>query len=139
MKKIQIVCSGIVLVVISSLAQAVELSLNTSDGRSGELKDGTKVATGRIICRGTYTSFHTWMNSRQMGNIPGHYIILGRHDSHNEMRVRLDGAGWLPSVSDGQGMVSTGIPEQHTFDVVIDGNQRLGPDEYILSVSGECS
>ncbi|EHP4606298.1 adhesin, partial [Escherichia coli] len=58
---------------------------------------------------------------------------------HNEMRVRLDGAGWLPSVSDGQGMVSTGIPEQHTFDVVIDGNQRLGPDEYILSVSGECS
>lgn len=38
MKKIQIVCSGIVLVVISSLAQAVELSLNTSDGRSGELK-----------------------------------------------------------------------------------------------------
>lgn len=53
MKKIQIVCSGIVLVVISSLAQAVELSLNTSDGRSGELKDGTKVATGRIICRGT--------------------------------------------------------------------------------------
>lgn len=69
MKKIQIVCSGIVLVVISSLAQAVELSLNTSDGRSGELKDGTKVATGRIICRGTYTSFHIWMNSRQMGNI----------------------------------------------------------------------
>ncbi|MFP1592109.1 AfaD family invasin [Escherichia coli] len=77
-----------------------------------------KIATRRIICREAHTGFHIRINARQQES-RGHYIIQGRRDSRHELRVRIAGEGWSPSVTGGQeGMVSYGQREQGVFDVV---------------------
>lgn len=138
-KSILTVLTGVVLMVSGGHAQAEELNIVPHKGMTGELRDGMKIATGRIICREAHTGFHIRINARQQESRPGHYIIQGRRDSRHELRVRIAGEGWSPSVTGGQeGMVSYGQREQGVFDVVADGRQRVEADKYIYSVTGEC-
>ena len=130
----------LVVVMMSGFSQAAELSLDVRKSAGTELLDGEKIATGRIICREAYTGFYIWMNSREDERRPGHWVIQGKHDSRNELRVRVDGDGWSVATGGGRRLVKAGgTEEQAVFDVVADGRQRAGADAYILSVSGSCA
>ncbi|MUN05367.1 AfaD family invasin [Escherichia coli] len=130
---------GVVLIFVSSLSQAVEMNLDARNGMSGELRDGARMATGRILCREAHSEFHIWMNTQQVENRPGLYIVEGKYDPRHKIRVRLEGDGWLSSVlNEDQGVIKKDSAEQTVFDVVVDQNQSVAPDEYVFSVFGEC-
>ncbi|EFG6833514.1 adhesin [Escherichia coli] len=138
-KRVLTALSSTVLIVASSLSQAVELNLVPRNGVIGDLYDGTNIATGRIVCLGEHMSFNLWINSPSVENNPGHYIIQGRQDSRHKLYVRIDGEGWSPSVREGRkGMVRYGQDEQAVFHVVLDGRQNVVADEYVYSITGEC-
>lgn len=138
-KGIQAALSGAVLVFISAQLQAAELNMVPRHGMNGDLRDGTKIATGRITCREAHTGFMVWMNARQSESTPGHYIIQGRRDDRHELRVRIGGEGWSESVTEGrEGVVTHRPDEQAVFDVLADGDQHVSPDEYVYSVAGAC-
>ncbi|EHR8284208.1 adhesin [Escherichia coli] len=136
-KIIKAFCSVLLMFMISSL-QAAEISLTSLNG-SGELWDGTKVATGRMVCHETHTVFQIWMNA-QTDNVQGHYIVQGKRDRRHEIRVRLEGENWFPSVTDQQvGIYRKKTEEQSVFYIVANGKQYVEPDEYIFTVAGKCS
>ncbi len=131
--------TGTILVVLSGHLQAAELNIVPRHGMNSDLRDGMKIATGRIICREAHTGFQIWINTRQLENSQGHYIIEGKRDDRHGLRVRIGGEEWSPSVTEGhEGSVSHSKNEQAVFDVVVDGNQHVTPDEYVYSVAGIC-
>ncbi|EIT0571509.1 AfaD family invasin [Escherichia coli] len=131
-------CLVVVMVMMAGVSQAAELSLDVRKSAGSELRDGEKIATGRIVCRESHTGFHVWMNGREDEGRPGHWLIQGRHESRNELRVRVEGEGWSTITEGEHRLVKVGTEEQVVFDVVSDGRQRAGADEYVLSVSGGC-
>ncbi|EPT7718396.1 AfaD family invasin [Escherichia coli] len=130
--------SGLAIVMMAGISQAAELNLDTRGVMSGELRDGTKLATGRIICREEHARFHIWMNARQDEGRPGHYLVQGKQGGRHEIRVKLKGDGWFAEQESLPGMVKTGTDDQAIFDVVVDGMQHATPDEYVLSITGNC-
>ncbi|TBN97381.1 adhesin [Salmonella enterica subsp. salamae serovar 13,22:z:-] len=138
-KSVLSVFSIAVLMIVTNLSQAAEVTLEAREGMSGSLRDGMRVATGSVVCRENHTGFQIKMNALPVDNSPGHYIVQGRRDKRHEMRVRLGGDGWSVSVAEGQeGVSRPGNGELVIFDVVVDGNQHVAPDEYVYSVSGKC-
>ncbi|HFW5409032.1 TPA: AfaD family invasin [Salmonella enterica subsp. enterica serovar Saintpaul] len=139
-KSILAALTGAVLTAFSCHLQAAEVDIVLHHRINSDLRDGMKIATGRIICRGTHTGFQVWINTHQLENSPGHYIIKGKRDDSHVLRVRIDGAEWSPSVTnDHEGAVrSYSQNGQVVFDVVADGNQHVAQDEYIYPVAGEC-
>ncbi|HAM3921900.1 TPA: adhesin [Escherichia coli] len=131
-------CLAAVMVMMAGVSQAAELSIDVHRPVGAELQDGERIATGRIICREAHTGFHVWMNAREDERRPGHYLIQGKHDRRHELRVRLDGGGWSVVREGGRGITRPGAGEQLVFDVMADGRQRAGVDEYVFSVSGNC-
>ncbi|HII2567949.1 TPA: AfaD family invasin [Escherichia coli] len=127
------------LMVMSGFSLAAELNLNSLGGMSGELRDGAIVATGRIVCQEAHTRLHVWMNAREDEGRPGHYLVRGKRDSRNEIRIRLEGKEWVPVPAGQRGVERTGTDTQVMFDVVADGRQHVDPDEYIFSVTGTCN
>lgn len=126
------------MIAISGLSQAAEVNLAPQRGINSNLQDGMRIATGRITCREAHTEFHVWINAYPVGNRSGSYIIQGKRGSSHELRVRIDGERWAPSVNKGNGMVRRAKDEQVVFDVVADGKQYVAPDEYIYTVTAEC-
>ena len=128
-----------VMVMMATVSQAAELSFDVRKSAEAELQDGEVIATGRIICREAHTGFHVWMNTREDGGRPGHYLIQGKRGDRNELRVRLEGDSWSVVQDERKGMIKSGSDELAVFDVVSDGRQRAGADEYAFSVSGSCT
>ncbi len=132
-------CLTAVMVMMAGVSQAAEMSFDVRKSAGPELRDGEKIATGRIICREAHTGFHVWMTVRADVGRPGHYLIQGKHGGRNELRVRLEGEGWSAAQEEQQGIIKPGSSELTMFDVVSDGRQRAGADEYVFSVSGSCT
>lgn len=132
-------CLAVVMVMMAGVSQAAELSLDVRKAMGAELRDGEKIATGRIICREAHTGFYIRMNGYEDEGRPGHYLIQGKHDSRHELRVRVEGEGWSVVTEGERRLVKAGTEEQVVFDVVSDGSQRAGADEYVISVSGNCA
>ncbi len=139
MKKIIPITSGFLLIALSVFSQAAEIELSLQHKNGGSLSDGTRMATGRILCRDSHSGFHVWMNAQKAEVQSAHYIIKGQLNNQHEMRVRLSGDGWYPSTTgEHNGIVKIGRDENAIFDILIDGNQNLTPDRYTLSLSGVC-
>ncbi|EFZ4722219.1 adhesin [Shigella sonnei] len=137
--KTHVLLGGLAFVMMSGFSQAAELSLDVRKSAGSELRDGEKIATGRIICREAHTGFYIRINGREDESRLGHWLIQGKHDGRNELRVRVDGEGWSVVTEGEHWLVKAGTEEQAVFDVVADGKQHAGTDEYILSVSGNCA
>ncbi|HEC4831796.1 TPA: adhesin, partial [Escherichia coli] len=100
---------------------------------------GMILATGRIICREIHTGFQIWMNDRQEGGHPRHYVIQNSKGNQGELRVRIGGNSWFSSLDEEwQGWIRLGKEKQVNFDVIVDGEQYIPPGKYIFSVSGKC-
>ncbi|EOM1209599.1 AfaD family invasin [Escherichia coli] len=137
-KRILAAVYSTLIIALSGVSQAAELVLYPQHNKGGSLADGVRIAKGRIVCRDVHSGFHIWMNAQKAGE-RAEYIIKGRINSQHEIRVRLGGDGWTPSVVKEQyGMERSGTEERAIFDVILDGNQYVAPDEYIFSVRGLC-
>lgn len=139
-RKMMHVSCGMLLMVMSGVSQAAELHLESRDpqSRHGQVRDGAKLATGRIICREAHTGFHVWMNERQVDGRAERHVVQSK-DGRHEMRVRIGGDGWSPLKGEGgKGVSRPGQEEQFFFDVMADGNQHIAPGEYLFSVGGAC-
>lgn len=137
---------GILVTVISTLmmassggVQAAELELYPQHNKGGRLDDGTRIATGLIICQDTHSGFHVWMNAQEAGEQSGHYIIKGQINTQHEIRVRFSGDGWSPYVGkERNGIARAGTDARAIFNILIDGGQDVASDNYIFSLRGEC-
>ncbi|EFM3715489.1 adhesin [Escherichia coli] len=137
-RKMMRVTCGMLLMVMSGVSQSAELTLESHGSRGGQLRDGEKLATGRIICREAHTGFHVWMNERQVDGRAERYVVQSK-DGRHELRVRTGGDGWSPVKGEGgKGVSRPGQEEQFFFDVMADGNQDIAPGEYRFSVGGAC-
>lgn len=94
-RKMMRVTCGMLLMVMSGVSQSAELTLESHGSRGGQLRDGEKLATGRIICREAHTGFHVWMNERQVDGRAERYVVQSK-DGRHELRVRTGGDGWSP-------------------------------------------
>ncbi|HBC0970021.1 TPA: adhesin [Escherichia coli] len=139
-KKILTGVSSFVLTAILGVSQAAEVSLDVSYGniRAGNVWDGARIATGRVVCRDSHTGFHIQMNAWREGYLSGHYLIRGKRDNRHELRVRLEGDGWYGAQDGTQGMLKSGDGEMAMFDVVADSKQYVLADEYVFSVTAKC-
>ncbi len=136
---IYVFLAGLVAIMITGGGQAAELSLDTNNRIShDELRDGTRLATGRIICREQHAEFQIWIHAREDAGHHGHYILQGIHGSHHELRVRVEGDGWSVATDEMRKMVKVGSESQATFAVVVDGGQQAFPDRYDFSIAGNC-
>ncbi|HAO7354462.1 TPA: adhesin [Escherichia coli] len=134
MRKMMRVTCGMLLMVMSGVSQAAELHLESRGGSGTQLRNGAKLATGRIICREAHTGFHVWMNERQVDGRAERYVVQSK-DGRHELRVRTGGDGWSPVKGEGgKGVSRPGQEEQVFFDVMADGNQEIAPGEYRFSV-----
>ena len=131
--------SCVVFLMIGGLSQAAEITLVSHRSTGSQLRDGMILATGRIICREIHTGFQIWMNDRQEGGHPRHYVIQNSKGNQGELRVRIGGNSWFSSLDEeGQGWIRLGKEKQVNFDVIVDGEQYIPPGKYIFSVSGKC-
>ncbi|EFA7453071.1 adhesin [Escherichia coli] len=138
-KRILAAISSTLIIALSGASQSAELEVYTQHSRGGRLADNAQIAKGRIVCQETHSGFYVWMNAQKAGEQSGHYIIKGQTNSQHEIRVRLGGDGWLPSViKDRNGVARSGTDERANFEILVDGNQNVAPDEYILSLRGVC-
>ncbi|EFA7448302.1 adhesin [Escherichia coli] len=139
MRKIILTAGSSLLLLLSGFSQATEMMLFPQYQKGGALSDGTRMATGRILCRDSHSSFHVWMNAKKIEGRSAHYIIKGQRNSKNEMRVRLSGDGWsADATEDRNGVVKIGKDESAIFDILIDGDQNAAPDKYIFFLRGVC-
>lgn len=138
-RNVHVLLIALMVMLMAVFSQAAELTLDSRREISGELRDGTKIATGRIVCRDAHTGFHIWMNVCEDEGRPGHCLIQGKHDNRHEIRVRIEGVGWLGAQEWKRGMVKNGTGEQAMFDVVSDGRQHVASDEYVYSITGNCT
>ncbi|EEV7142231.1 TPA: aggregative adherence fimbria I minor subunit AggB [Escherichia coli] len=129
---------GVLVMVMSGLLDAAEITLISHKTLGSQLRDGMKLATGRIACREPHDGFHIWINASQNGKV-GHYIVQNNRETKHELKVKIGGGGWSSSLIEGQrGVYRQGEEKQAIFDIMSDGNQYSAPGEYIFSVSGEC-
>ncbi|HBC9793591.1 TPA: adhesin [Escherichia coli] len=126
----------LITIIMPSFLQATEINLYSHDRFIHELRDGTKLVTGRIRCPEGYTAIHVWINSRED---KGHYFIQGNKNRQHEVKVRLEGDDWHPSTrANNRGIEKSNSSNQAIFYVVVDGKQQPVSDEYTFSISSSC-
>lgn len=104
---------------------------------SGDLKDGTHLAEGRIITRSGGSGFHVWINTTVVGQSHNHYMIEGSISQKHRLYVRLEKNGWEPDDTEKGGLRYTGNTNSEKFYIVVDGDQHVEPDQYHLIISGD--
>ncbi|HHY8365315.1 TPA: AfaD family invasin [Escherichia coli] len=138
-KKIQLLFAGLAVMLLPNLSCAAEITLDEQFVIGGDLRNGTKIAKGRIFCPEAHTEFRIWVNSQAQKKGTGHYILLGKHSENNRMNIRLEGDGWRVSSIEAKNILTKFWSGNiATFDVVVDGDQKVPSDEYFISVSGYC-
>lgn len=136
--------SGLMIVFIVMLnsgqalaGDAFRLSLQIKQGlQAGTVKDGTSIGRGTLVNHDTHTGFRLWAMPLAPLARPGYYVLTGKQSGIHILRIRLVPRG-LP-VTDKPGnaemLLNTGN-DQIAFDVVVDGDQRVDADSYVLSLS----
>ncbi len=70
---------GVLVMVMSGLLDAAEITLISHKTLESQLRDGMKLATGRIACREPHNGFYIWINASQNGKV-GHYIVQNNRE-----------------------------------------------------------
>ncbi|EEJ1196347.1 adhesin [Salmonella enterica] len=116
---------------------SAELTLDMRQVVNGSLRDGEKLATGRLVCREAHSGFQVRLEAPTQGEAAERYIIRGKNNIRHELKVRPEGSGWH-TVLGGWGVKKTSTEEHVIFNIVADGQQEPVADEYVLQVTGFC-
>ncbi|MBI0676607.1 hypothetical protein HCH73_06060 [Citrobacter koseri] len=123
--------SGLLPAVKAQAADGIRLTVVDGGGlRSGEVKDGTRIARGVVSSREKHSGFHVWSDAQASGNKPERYVLTGLQDGGNHLRVRLESNSWSPDTVDGKGIKKGTDEDGASFDIVVDGDQRAASDRY---------
>lgn len=101
----------------------------------GVVKDGTRLATGRISHTENHTGFHVWSLAAAVPGKPGVYVLDGTGYANNGLRVRLQGTEWRDA-QDGRGLALLTDRGSASLDVVADGDQMVKADNWRLQLQG---
>lgn len=94
---------------------------------------------GKIVCKGEHSGFRVWMNAEQSTSTAEGYVIRGKNNPHNTLKVILRGNGWVPDNTNGSGIIKKSHDSLSNFDILTEESQVYFPDEYIISVNGICT
>ncbi|WP_042524898.1 AfaD family invasin [Yersinia ruckeri] len=122
-----------------SLAQAADtpqLNLQMNNGLlSGHVNGERRIGQGRIQYYGNHLGFQVWSDASKSGAQPNSYVLLGKNNSSNKLRIRIEQKDWQPDHEGGKGIILHYGGESATFDVVIDGDQTVVADHYSLALN----
>lgn len=133
-----VLMSGLLPTARAQATDSVRLVVIGGEGlRSGELKDGTRIARGFVSSQEKHSGFHVWSDTQTVGNKPEQYILTGMQNGGSRIRVRLVSDGWSPDTVDGKGIKKTTDENGSAFDIVVDGNQKVVSDRYRIELKGD--
>ncbi len=129
---------GCVIIFLANNSYALEMILKPRPLSRGDIVDGSIIATGRILCREPHTAFYVRSDELNISDGKLYYMLRGM-DGHTKIKLRLSGEGWSQIMTgDGVGMIKLSAEPSVNFDIAIDGNQRIIPDRYQLTLLGGC-
>lgn len=118
-------------------AQDVKVTLRPSGQMqmAGRLGDERVIATGSVsVTRSSVDdNIVVWLNALQDGARGGRYIITGKNNENNKLRVKLK-AEDSHSDNNSGGIVFTGDRLIRTFEIVADGEQKVTSDVYPINL-----
>ena len=98
------------------------------------LQDGEIVGTGQAKYYGEHRGFQVWLDAEQPDNAPASYLIRGKTNPRNTLRVKLGPSNWQPDEKQKRGVIRL-TPENFTdFSLVAEGNQHPAVDKYDIVV-----
>lgn len=104
---------------------------NVSEMIAGEVPDGMVLGHGRVSDAGAHQGFSVWLESSLKGNEPGHYILRGKTDAQNILRIRLEEENWKGD-NQSAGILIRTREQSASFFVLTDGNQHVPADKWTL-------
>ena len=109
-----------------------EIRYQSSGKIFGLAHDGLHIGRGYISYDEEHSGFQVWSDSASLTGKSGVYELTGQQNIKNKLRVRFTGDdGWHPDPN-GKGMVINTVKNNVNFDVVVDGEQKLKADYYLL-------
>lgn len=116
-------------------ADSPKLHMQMSSGQiSGPVKGDSRIGEGRITYHGNHIGFRVWAGAARSGSQPNHYVLTGKNNSANQLRIRIEKQGWQPNNEGLMGIVLHTGENHAAFDVVIDGDQVVSTDVYMLEM-----
>lgn len=123
------------ILLMSGMVQAApEVSLTARSQGDTHLRDGARVAEGRVLVREAHTGMRVWLEAMKSGEDPARYILSGSNRPAHQLRVRLQVRDAEPDRRDRQGLILLTPEPQIRYEVVADGDQKVAADEYGLTV-----
>ncbi|MEB7742506.1 invasin [Escherichia coli] len=113
-----------------------ELTLQTAPHLSTQVRDGQLIARGQISSQAPHLGYRVRLDALKSGDAPDQYLITGKQNSQNRLRVRIGQDGWVPDAEEGNGITRQTGEVQAGFDIVAQGNQTVPADEYQIKVWG---
>lgn len=131
--------TGVLMISLSLLMSGVvlaapEVSLTARTQGDTGLRDGARVAEGKVLVREAHTGVRVWLEAVKSGDAPARYVLTGRHRPGHQLRVRLQVGDAEPDHRVGQGLILHTPEPQVRYEVVADGDQKVAADEYGLTV-----
>ncbi|EBN6690077.1 invasin [Salmonella enterica subsp. enterica serovar Java] len=131
-----LVTAVFVLTAMTSRAEnKPELKLLFRPGMENQFRAGEKIGIGRITYYGAHQGFRVWLEAIKSDDAPERYILTGKHNPENKVRIIIGGDSWFPDPRNGNGIIKMTREAQVTFSVMSDGRQTVPPDEYVIAVN----
>ncbi|OON38613.1 hypothetical protein BTJ39_17285 [Izhakiella australiensis] len=113
-----------------------EVSLTMRSPQDNRLRDGGLIGSIRVTYREPHTEFQVWLEAEKSATAADRYVLTGKNDARNNLKIRLTGEGWTANANDGQsGLTRQTTDEQVSVNIVVDGNQETAPDEYVITAN----
>lgn len=133
------------LIVLGGMVSAAEsaelpqLTLKTQLSlQAGRLRDGMHVGTGTLISHDSHTGFRVWSEQAAGETQSVRFVLTGKQNSEHRLRIKLvpEPPAQEGTLDELPGLILYSGDEQVSFSIVLDGNQTVKPDNYVLKLNG---
>lgn len=102
---------------------------------AGTVKDGASIGHGILVSREAHTGFRLWSGTGASLSQPGHYVLTGKQSGAHQLRIRLvpRGLSTVDKPGSADVLLDTG-DDRIVFDVLVDGDQKVAADRYMLGL-----
>jgi hypothetical protein len=103
---------------------------------AGQMREGTRIGEGRLVYDGEHSGFQVWSGAIRSGSSANRYVISGQANDQHQLRIRLEKADWVIDNEAGKGIIWRHGGGRAAFYVLIDGDQHVTADHYLLVLNG---
>ncbi|MFT2798858.1 AfaD family invasin [Serratia sp. N21D137] len=115
-----------------------ELNLQMDSGKiAGFIPGNTKIGKGNIASNEEHIGFQVWSDASRIDTRPNSYIIKGKGENTNNLRVRIENESWVPFNKDQGGIITKTKENNSNFYIITDGDQYIISDSYTLELKGK--